>query len=135
VACPNHLKVQMKYLLALVMLFASPAWAGWTFVADTSETPPSRHFFDFETLRKEGNEITIWKLVNFPPNHQNGWGSLRSKNLYDCRNETIQILSLQTFSEQFARGKESSIVNSPTTKAHIPPDTQGWTMLKEVCKR
>ena len=126
----------MKYLLALLMLIALPAWAGWTFVANSNDIPPDKYFLDFETLRKEGNERRIWKLINLSPNDKYGWGSMRSRNLYDCKNDTVQILSQRIFAKPFAEGKEvETAQNSPGQKTDIAPDTIGWLVLKEVCKR
>ena len=126
----------MKYLLVFLMLVVSPAWAGWTLVATSSETPSDKYFLDFETLRKEGNERRIWKLINLSPNDKYGWGSMRSRNLYDCKNDTVQILSQRIFAESFAEGKEvMPAVDSPSQKRDIAPDTIGWIVLKEVCKR
>jgi hypothetical protein len=124
------------FFFSLLMLIASPAWAGWTLVATSNETPPDKYFLDFETLRKEGNEIRIWQLINLPPNDKYGWGSIRSRNLYDCKNDTVQVLSKRIFTESFAEGKEvTTALNSPSPKSDIAPDTIGWIVLKEVCKR
>ena len=126
----------MKFVLTMLILIASPAWAGWTLVAISNGTPPDKYFLDFETLRKEGNEIRIWQLINLPPNDKYGWGSIRSRNLYDCKNDTVQVLSKRIFAESFAEGKEvTTALNSPSPKSDIAPDTIGWIVLKEVCKR
>ena len=123
-------------VLTLVMLFASPAWAGWTFVTNSDEKSQYQYFLDFETLRKEGNERRIWQLVNHSSTNKYGWSSMRSRNLYDCKNDTVQILTMQTFTEPFASGKEVGIESrSPGSKSDVAPDTAGWTILKEVCKR
>lgn len=126
----------MRYLLTLLFLLSPSAWGGWTFVTNSNESPPSKYFLDFETLRKEGNERRIWQLINMQPNDKYGWGSMRSRNLYDCKNETVQILTRKIFSEPFAEGKELMIGgDTPSPKSDVAPDTVGWTMLKEVCKR
>jgi hypothetical protein len=120
----------------MLILIASPAWAGWTLVAISNGAPPDKYFLDFETVRKEGNEIRIWQLINLPPNDKYGWGSIRSRNLYDCKNDTVQVLSKRIFAESFAEGKEvTTALNSPSPKSDIAPDTIGWIVLKEVCKR
>jgi len=122
--------------LIFALLGCSPVWAGWTLVAISNGIPPDKYFLDFETLRKEGNEIRIWQLINLPPNDKYGWGSIRSRNLYDCKNDTVQVLSQRIFTESFAEGKEvTTVLNSPSPKSDVAPDTIGWIVLKEVCKR
>jgi hypothetical protein len=124
------------FLLAFVTMFAESAWAGWTFVTNSDETSQYQYFLDFETLRIEGNERRIWQLVNHSSTNKYGWSSMRSRNLYECKNDTVQILTMQTFAEPFANGKEVGIESrSPGSKSDVPPNTVGWKILKEVCKR
>ena len=50
------------YLLALVMLIVSPAWADWTLVSETTEG--TKFYTDFSTIRKEGNLRKVWEVTN-----------------------------------------------------------------------
>ena len=50
----------MKYLLVFLMLVVSPAWAGWTLVATSSETPSDKYFLDF-VVEKINNKRSEWK--------------------------------------------------------------------------
>ena len=76
----------MKYLLALLMLFAPPAWAGWTFV--TQDVNENSFFLDFETLRKDGNLRKVWQKVELAKANKFEWVSTRQRNEFDCKNET-----------------------------------------------
>lgn len=124
----------MKYLLALLMLIASPAWADWEYVG-TEEGTKAEYFLDFETLRIEGNIRKVWQLVNLPPNNKMGWSSIRARLEYDCKNETVLSMSIGAFSEQFAVG-ETLYRNTTASKKHdVAPDTFGWFMFQRVCQR
>ena len=128
--------MNFKFCLLAFVMIGSPALAGWTFVTNSDEKSQYQYFLDFETLRKEGNERRIWQLVNHSSTNKYGWSSMRSRNLYDCKNDTVQVLSKRIFTESFAEGKEvTTALNSPSPKSDIAPDTIGWIVLKEVCKR
>jgi len=123
----------MKYLLALLMLFASPAWAGWEYV-DTEIESRNQYFLDFETLRKDGNTRKIWQLINLPKADEFGWHSLRVRVEFDCKNEARQTLSFTAFSEQFANGKVIFQNNTASAKTDIAPETVASTLIQKVCK-
>jgi hypothetical protein len=126
----------MKYLLVLLMFVNLPAWAGWTFVTTgIDDSFEVQYFLDYETLRKDGNLRRIWRLVNYPPNDKEGWGSVRSRLEFDCKNETVKPLSDTVFSEKFSRGKIIFAQDKESPKQDIAPDTATSTLFKEVCKR
>jgi hypothetical protein len=118
---------------SLLMLIASPAWAVWTFV--TSDTEGVKVFVDFETLRKEGAIRKVWQISNYPPNNKTLEGSVRSRVELDCKNETVKTLSFSIFSENFSRGQNIYTQDAEQEKKSIAPDSVGWTVLKEVCKK
>jgi hypothetical protein len=123
-----------RCLLALVIFIAPPAWAGWTYVT-TSEGDDARYFLDYETLRKDGNVRRIWQLVNLPSNDKDGWGSVRSRIEYDCKNETSKLMSFTVFSENFSSGNQILSQDKEMPRKDIPPGSVNWTLFKEVCKR
>lgn len=123
----------MKYLLVLAMLITSPAWAGWSFV--TSSEEDAEVLVDFDTLRKEGNLRRIWQLFNLAPNDKYGWGSVRSRVEFDCKNETLKTLSYSVYSNKFASGSVIHRRDDEQPKRDIAPETISWTVLKEVCKK
>ena len=130
----------MKYLTALLMLITSSAWAGWTYITSAEGDAISaggnlEHFLDYETLRKEGNLRRIWMLINFPPNDKEGWGSVRIRVEFDCKNETSKRMSYTVFSGKLSTGKIIFTQDKESPKEDIPPDTATWTIFKDVCKR
>jgi len=123
----------MKYLLALLILIALPAWAGWTKVSESDDD--AEVFLDYDTLRRDGNLRRIWQLYNLSPNDKNGWGSVRSRVELDCKNETLKTLSYSVYSKHFTTGVVIHSKDEEQPKRDIAPATISWTVLKEVCKR
>lgn len=121
------------YLFAFVMTIASPAWSGWTFVAKSVEG--DSFFIDFENLRKEGNIRKVWQKVELNKENKFKWLSLRYRNEYDCKNETISILSLTAFSEKNLDGEKLWNGNKISEKEDIAPDSVDWSILKKVCSK
>ena len=126
----------MKYLLALLMLFASPAWAGWEFVVET--VSGTQIFIDFQTVRREGNRVKVWELANYPKPLNTPSGleifSLRTRYEFDCKEETSRMLAITAFPEQYARGKELGHEGESNKWEHIAPRSTHSEVLKKVCK-
>ena len=123
-----------KLFLTIALFLCFPVMADWKYIATEEETE-SEFFLDFETLRTDGNVRRIWQLVNLKSGDKNGWGSIRSRMEFDCKNDTTQGHSVIAFSEKFVGGKVIFQANKSTTKSDVAPNTVGWTVLKEVCKR
>jgi hypothetical protein len=123
----------MKYLLALVMLIASPAWAEWTFV--TQDVNDNSFSLDFETLRKDGNLRKIWQKVELAKANKFEWVSIRQRNEFDCKNETKTILSVAAFSKGNLQGEKLFDGNKITDKEDVAPSSVDWRILKLVCSK
>ena len=123
----------MKYLLALLMLFAPPAWAGWTFV--TQDVNENSFFLDFETLRKDGNLRKVWQKVELAKANKFEWVSTRQRNEFDCKNETKTILSVAAFSKGNLQGERLFDANKITDKEDVAPSSVDWQILKLVCSK
>jgi hypothetical protein len=123
-----------KLFLTIALFLCLPVMADWKYIATESESE-SDFFLDFETLRKDGNVRRIWQLVNLKSGDKTGWGSIRSRMEFDCKNETSQGSSTTSFSGKFADGKVIFQSNTPLAKFDLAPNTVGWILLKEVCKK
>ena len=123
----------MKYLLALLMLFAPPAWAEWTFV--TQDVNDNSFSLDFETLRKDGNLRKIWQKVELAKANKFEWVSVRQRNEFDCKNETKTILSVAAFSKGNLQGEKLFDGNKITDKEDVAPSSVDWRILKLVCSK
>jgi hypothetical protein len=128
----------MKYLLALVMLIASPVWSeeipAWKFIAGTDDF--TMVFVDFETIRREGSVVKVWELINHTkPRILEGREifSTRSKVEYDCKQEKSRVLTMTWFSNYYARTPIKTFEEVGNWQ-YIPPKTLFWEVLQSVCK-
>jgi len=125
----------MKYLIALLMLTALPAWADWVEIA-VSEDGVKTHI-DPTTIRKDGEFRKFWTLDNLPKGRNiggiNNVRSLRSRYEYDCKQERFRALSVSSHSEPNARGETLTQYDFPTQWNDIPPNSIGVTVLNRVC--
>ena len=134
-AYPNHLKVLVKYLLSLLMLMASPAWAQWTLV---SEPDGAKFFVDFENIRKDNNLLKVWVLTNFSKPLKlkgNEVMSFRLRYEVNCKQEQTRVLEISAFSRPNAAGTFLGTEERENAKwSDEAPRTGGWDILKSVCK-
>ena len=125
----------MKYLLVLLMLIASPAWAGWEHIAESDDGV--KFLIDYQTIRKDGNKVKFWQLVNYPTPQILGeikYASTRSRQEYDCKQEQRRVLTLTAFDAWNADGKAVVKEEETGNWREIPPETVVWAIMKKVCK-
>lgn len=128
----------MKYLLALVMLVNLPVLANWEKVTENDNG--SEFLVDFKTLRKDGNRVKFWRVLNYSDAVKvNGQDvlSLRSRTEVDCKEETSRLLTITAFSQRNARGEDfgtHTFSEVDTKWLHIPPTSAMWTVFNAVCK-
>ena len=125
----------MKYLLALLVLFATPAWAGWEHAVQSEDG--DRLLIDYQTIRKDGNKVKFWQLVNYQTPQALGevkYLSTRSRQEYDCKQEQKRVLTVTAFGNWNADG-QVVIKEEETGKwQEIAPETVVWAIMKKVCK-
>jgi hypothetical protein len=122
----------MKYLLALLMLIAPPAWADWVFFM--KDTNGVSFFLDFESLRKEGNLRKIWIKMELPVVNEYGWASVRQRAEFDCKEERKSVLAGNAFSKPNFEGK-ILFEASKGAAQDIAPQSVDWNLLKIVCRK
>jgi len=128
----------MKYLFVLLLLVNFPARANWEWV---SENENGVNFFvDFRTLRKDGNRVKFWRIMNYPtPINLKGQSifSMRSRYEVDCKEDTYRTLTVTAFSQKDARGTDlgtETYGEFDSKWEHIVPTSSMFTVLNRVCK-
>ena len=127
--------MNFKFCLLVFVMIASPAWAGWEHVAGNIDGV--RFLIDYETIRKDGNNVKFWQLVNYPKPETIGevtYLSTRSRQEYDCKQEQRRVLTLTAFDNLNAGGKAVAKEEEPEKWSEIPPKTVVWEIMKKVCK-
>ena len=126
----------MKYLFLLLMLIVSTAWAGWEHVVQDEDG--ARFLIDYQTIRKDGNKVKFWQLVNYSIPQTLGeikYLSTRSRQEYDCKQEQKRVLTVTAFDTWNADGK--AVVKEEETGKwqEIPPETVVRVIMEKVCRK
>lgn len=126
----------MKYLLAWMLLLASPAWAEWSPFGETANG--DKYYLDLTTFRKDGGFIRIWELRNFSQKREfaktQGVLSTRYRTEWDCKNEKMRYLTMSAHSELDARGEVLNQDQQESRWHDIAPSTLIAEKLKLFCK-
>jgi hypothetical protein len=124
----------MKYLLLLVILIASTAWAGWTKVNSSNGTD---FYIDVSSVKAEGAKRTTWQLTNYSTPQSlvdDYYLSSRARVEFDCKEEKSRLLTITVFSMRNADGKPLLTSDEPTKWSDIAPYTTARGILNAVCK-
>lgn len=124
------IKIIFFFVLSIYSVFANAA----TWVILKTYTDNSVNFFDFDTVNKSNNKVTLWVKRVYDENAP-GEGevySVAEKHLYSCRKRTQLILTTDSYNKE---SKLISTYKSPSNMvgSEVVPDTVGEEMLKEVC--
>ena len=90
-----------KTLPLALLLVTGSAWAEWLKVGFSTE---DTFYFDYSTIRVEGDKRKVWEPVDYKQRNKYGAFSARMRNEYDCKREKVQILSATLHSESMAPG-------------------------------
>lgn len=132
---PNtYRRLQLAVLLAVV---SSSAAAGWVAIAgDKAET----HYGDPATIRRTGNMVQMWGLMDFKMVHgarfynvKVQFLSLREQSEYDCKEKQSRILFVDYHSGNMATGDTVAVGSDPGKWEPIPPGTWTESMWKFAC--
>jgi hypothetical protein len=86
-----------KILLYLAFIFSiSPAYAEWVKYSTTDDSE-IEIYLDPNTIRRNGNSVLIWTLQDFKK-VRNGDLSMKLRVKIECKEETVQIISLVSHS-------------------------------------
>lgn len=130
-----------KILLVFVLtLIATNCYAEWTFYRLDGEG--NVHLYDKSSVKQNGDKVKVWRYVNFSPNNElaksRNMSSMRSLEEIDCVNETMILLSLQSYTKPDLEGEMRDVgdvtdLNRPID--YIVPNSTNATLMKLVCKK
>ena len=130
----------MKTLLLILslLLISTNAYAEWTFYSKPVDGTVL--FYDKSSVKRNGNNVRVWKYVNFSPNNEKAksinMSSLRELYEIDCVNETYIPLSMQSYTKPDLEGEETDVPDNYLLKTnYIVPNTTNATLMKLVCKK
>ena len=93
-----------KYLLALPLLIATlPAQAGWIAV-DSVAKQGEIHYFDPETLKKNGLFRKVWILSSYDEKQKGGYHAIKSLYEFDCSHSKARSITMLLYLDKKAVG-------------------------------
>jgi len=130
----------MKRLLFVVLLMVcSVSWAEWEFLSKSSDGE-QKVYVNKSTIRKNGAISRMWVLTDFSQVQTNAGGerymSDMTLTVYNCRDETVEIVSLVEYSGSMGQG---NVVEAHTWQEREwkwepnVPGSFGETLWKIAC--
>ena len=117
----------MKKLLTIfLLLFSINGYCEWTPVSSGNDGVT---YVDFSTIKKSGNYLRSWGLIDFKGNF-----SLIYLTEYDCSEERSRDLSLTSYSGPMGTGIPK-ISNITPNWVYHRPNSSGFIVLKSVCRK
>jgi hypothetical protein len=117
----SFLKLLLAYvlgfwlLITLLVLSSGPAYAEWVAVEKNNQVAGLQTVYvDPDTIRREGNLVTMWQLIDFQLMHGNaGMGilgvghrvlSTKTHKQFDCPEKRLRLLAVTDFSGNIGTG-------------------------------
>ena len=122
-------------LLALILVVISmSAQAEWTKVGtgDAPELGQRTFYIDFANIKKSGVRRNVLELIDFSAAF-NGSRSIKTLSEFDCKNNTVRILTFTAYSESMSRGKIIYDDRKPRNTEKIADDKIEFARL--ICSR
>ena len=127
----------MKILIAVLLAaFSTNVMAEWTMVSgDDYQTA----YADLSTIRKSGNRVKMWTLLDYKVVHTSKTNGARylsavAQMEYDCKEETARLSALIWYSKSMSQGE---VVYSsgamPEDFNPMPPGSVGEILFKIAC--
>ena len=118
--------------MCLAVMPIAPAYAAnWVYV--TESTNNAVFYYDSDTIRRSGNQVTFWRKDDHSRNTTVKQRETRARYRYDCAMRTHTLLQLTYY---FPDGKIET-VNWETYEQEeraVTPDTITEAMLEAVCQ-
>ena len=97
-------------LITFLVLSTVPAYAEWVVVEKDYLLPGLQTVYvDPDTIRREGNLVTLWQLIDFKWGQGNGRGAHRFSSTethkqFDCAEQRLRLLAFTEFSRHMGTG-------------------------------
>lgn len=89
--------------MLVLLLIAIPAQAKWTKV-DIAENHNEAHFFDPETILKDGAFRKIWVLSSYEEKLKGGYRAVKTQYEFDCQHHQARSITMLLYPDQNATG-------------------------------
>ena len=120
-------------LLAVMLLGAAPAWAGWWWW-EYAQSDLASFQYDPESIKKDRHLRRVWHSYDLHKRAKTGELSSLRYSEFDCKSERRRILQMTTHRGRYGTGEVLLSTDSPGTWRYVAPGTADESLLKIVCK-
>ncbi|MCP9454524.1 MAG: hypothetical protein NNA18_00260 [Nitrospira sp.] len=125
--------------LAILLLYGPPSLAEWV-ALDKRYQPPGKQtvYYDPQTIRQEGNWVTIWQLTDIKWRGESPtprFLSATTHKQFDCLQWRVRILQVVEFSRNMGTGKSRSGYIENGNWQWIEPKSINHGLANIVCRK
>ena len=126
-------------LITFLVLSTVPAYAGWVAVEKDYLLPGLQTvYLDPDTIRREGNLVTMWQLIDFKWGQGNGRGAHRflsteSHKQFNCAEKRIRFLAFTEFSRRMGTGIPAAGYVDTGNWLAVEPESINQALWEMVC--
>ena len=125
-------------LITLLFLNSVPAYAGWVAVEETYQDPGLRTvYFDPDTIRRVGNLVMLWQLMDFKWMQGNRspsrFLSTKTQKQYDCAEKRLRLLAFTEFSRNMGTGIPADGYVHKGNWVRVEPDSISQALWEVAC--
>ena len=93
--------MKKRLLILLLLLVVQSAHADWTAV-DTVTSPGVMHYFDAESLQKNGSFRKIWILSSYDEQQKGGYHAIKTFYEFDCAHHKARPITVLLYPDKTA---------------------------------
>ena len=138
------LKLPLTYLLGfwllitLLLLSSGPVSAEWVAVEETYQVPGLRTVYvDPGTIRREGNLVTLWLLMDFKWMQGNRspsrFLSTKTQMQFDCAEKRLRLLAYSEFLRHMGTGRRNDGYVDKGNWVPVKPDSMNQALWEVAC--
>lgn len=134
-------------LISLLVLSPVPAYAEWVAVERDYLSPGLQTVYvDSDTMRREGNLVTVWQLIDFKWMQGNqgigplGYGphryfSTQTHKQFDCATQRVRLLAFTEFSHHMGAGTPARGYVDSENWLTVEPESINQAVWEVACSR
>lgn len=125
-------KISAVAALSVSLLTVPANAATWIYVGEGANG--AVHYYDAESLRRSGNQVTVWTKTDYSQDRTTEWREDKTRVKYDCAERSYVNLDMVVYHPS---GKVE-IFNAPQPERplqSVVPDSIGETKMKTACAR
>ena len=136
---PPSYVLSLWSLITLLFLSSSPAYAEWVAVEKDYLLPGLQTLYvDPDSIRREGNLVTIWQLIDFKWMQGSARGparflSTKTHKQFDCEEKRLRLLAFTEYSRNMETGISADGLVDTGNWILVEPESMNQALWEVVC--